>query len=72
MNQSLRKLRTEEFPNLVDFLSSMKNLVTSLANVNENGHIRIESRNQVTNNVESLNWMVESLKVIESITIFDN
>ena len=45
VNQSLRKLRTEEFPNLVDFVSSTKNLATSLANVNENNsHIRIESR----------------------------
>ena len=50
----------------------MKSLATSLANVNENGHIRVESRTQVTNTVERLSWMVESPTVIESIVIFDN
>ena len=44
----------------------------SLANVNEHGHIKVESRTQVTNTVERLSWMVESPTVIESIVIFDN
>ena len=50
----------------------MKRLATSLASVNEHGHIRVEPRTQVTNTVERLSWMVESLRVIESIVIFDN
>ena len=44
----------------------------SLANVNEHGHIKVESRTQVTNTVERLSWMVESPTVIESIVIFHN
>ena len=50
----------------------MKSLATSLANVNEHGHIRVESRTQVTNTVEKLRWMVESTTAMESNASFDN
>ena len=39
MNKSLRGLRTEEFPNLANFIQSMKSLSADLTNVNGHGHI---------------------------------
>ena len=69
VNQSLRWLRTEEFPDLENFMQSIKRITTRLATVNIPGHVRVE---QVMNTVERLSWMVKLPTVMESIAICDN
>ena len=58
MNKGLRRLRTEEFPNLANFIEPIESFATGLANVNGHGHIRVEPATQVTNTVERLNGRI--------------
>lgn len=58
VNKSLRGLRTEEFPNLANFIQSMKSFGADLTNVNGHGHIGVKPGTQVSNTVERLNGRI--------------
>ena len=58
MNKSLRGLRTEEFPNLANFIQAMKNLAADLINVNGHRHIGVKPGTPVSNTFERLNGRI--------------
>ena len=58
MNKSLRGLRTEEFPNLANFIQAMKSLAADLINVNVHRHIGVKPGTLVLNTVERLDGRI--------------
>ena len=67
VNKSLRGLRTEEFPNLANFIQAMKSLAADLMDIDI-----LESNQEPQFRTLSRGWTVESPTVMESIAIFDN
>ena len=63
--KSLYGLRTEEFPNLVNFIQSMKSLAADLTNVNRHRRIRVKPGIRVSNTVERLDGRINHERTSE-------